>query len=176
MTECPLAELNKSIHLGIVVVDTVNHGVFICGPTASLFDIELDCFVKTRQSELFNTGHQLVARRLNGRVQGDGEGELLGKVCKATDSGNNTAGGNGKMACSDSEALRVVKGAKRFENVIKIIEGFTLPHKDDAGHALTKVLRDVKNLVDNLAGCKGASEAGESSCAKGATHSASSLG
>ena len=30
----------------------------------------------------------------------------------------------------------------------------------DAGHALTKVLRNVKNLVDNLAGCKGASEAG----------------
>ena len=34
----------------------------------------------------------------------------------------------------------------------------------------------MKNLVDNFAGCKGAGEAGESSCAKGATHSASSLG
>lgn len=175
MAERTLTELNKCVHLGVVVVDAVDHGVLVGGTTPGFLNVQLDCFMKARKRVFFHAGHELIARGLNGGVQGDSQGKLLGKIGKTTNPGNDSAGRNGKMTCTDGKALGIIEGSKGFENVVEVVEGLALAHENNARHALTKVLRNMENLVDDLAGGKGAGKAGETRCAKSAAHAASSL-
>ena len=109
VTQSPLAEVAKRLHLGVRVVDAFDHGVLVGWAATRLLGIELQCLMQAQQRVLFNARHDLVARGLDGGVQRDGERELLGNVGKLTDAGNNAAGGDGKVARADTDAVGIVK-------------------------------------------------------------------
>ena len=64
-----LAEVAERLHLRIRIVDAFDHGILIGRAAASLLGVELKRFVKAKQRVLLNTGHELIARRLDGGMQ-----------------------------------------------------------------------------------------------------------
>lgn len=86
-----LAEIDERLHLGIGVVDAIDHGELVRRTTPGILRVILQRLVKAKQGVLLHTGHQLVARGLNGGVQGDGEGELLVDLAEAIDAGDDAA-------------------------------------------------------------------------------------
>ena len=64
-----LTEVAERLHLGIRIVDAFDHGILIGRAAASLLGVELKRFVKAKQRVLLNTGHELIARRLDGGMQ-----------------------------------------------------------------------------------------------------------
>ena len=90
-----LAEVAERLHLGIRIVNAFDHGILIGRAAASLLGVELKRLVKAKQRVLLNTGHELIARRLNGGMQRNGKRELLGDIGKFANTGNNAAGGDG---------------------------------------------------------------------------------
>ncbi len=64
-----LAEVAERLHLGIRIVDAFDHGILIGRAAASLLGVELKRLVKAKQRVLLNTGHELIARRLDGGMQ-----------------------------------------------------------------------------------------------------------
>lgn len=170
------AELDERFHLRIVVVDAVYHRVFIRRATSGLFDILLNRLVKARQRVFLNTGHELVARALNGGMKGNRECELLGELGKALDSRDDAAGGDREVACADFKSTGGVQHAERVNNRIEVHEGFSLTHEDDAGNALAEIVGDVQHLVDHLLCRQRARESSEAGRAEGAAHGAARLG
>ena len=69
MAQGSRAELDKSFHLGVVVVYAVDHSVFVRRTTPRLLNVLLNGLVQARQRVFLNAGHQLVAGALNGGVQ-----------------------------------------------------------------------------------------------------------
>lgn len=69
MAQRTFAEVAKCLHLGVCVVDAVNHGVLIGRAATSLLGVELKGLVKAKQRVFLNARHDLVARRLNSRVK-----------------------------------------------------------------------------------------------------------
>ena len=171
-----LAEVAERLHLGIRIVYAFDHGILIGWAAASLFGVELKRLVKAEQRVLLNTGHELVARRLDGGVQGNGKRELLGDVGKFANAGNNTAGRYREVARSNTDAIGVVKNAQRLENLVVVSKRLALAHKDNARGALAKVVRYMKYLVDDLLSGQRALEAVETGGAKGAAHATARLG
>lgn len=106
-----LAEVAECLHLGVCVIDALDHGVFVCRTAAGLFGVELKGLVKAQKCVLLNARHEFIAGGLNGGVQRDGERELLGNVGKLTNTRNNAAGGDGEMTRSDTDSVRVIKDA-----------------------------------------------------------------
>ena len=94
MAQRALAEVAERLHLGVGVIDALDHGVFVCRTAAGLFGVELKGLVKAQKRVLLNARHELIARGLNGRVQRDGERELLGNVGKLANTRNDAAGGD----------------------------------------------------------------------------------
>lgn len=176
MAQRTFAEVAKCLHLGVCVVDAVNHGVLIGRAATSLLGIELKGLVKAKQRVFLNARHDLVARRLDSRVQRNGKGELLGDVGKLADTRNNTAGRDGEVACADADAVGIVENAQRLEDFVVVGEGLALAHEDDAGGALSKIVGDVQHLVDDLLGAQRALKAVKAGGAKGAAHAAAGLG
>ena len=109
MAQRALAEVTECLHLGVGVIDALDHGVFVRRSAAGLFGVELKSLVKAQKCVLLNARHEFIAGGLNGRVQRDGERELLRNVGKLTNTRNNTAGGDGEVARSDTDAVRVIK-------------------------------------------------------------------
>ena len=64
-----LAEVAERLHLGIRIVDAFDHGILIGWAAAGLLGVELKRLVKAKQRVLLNTGHELIARRLDGGMQ-----------------------------------------------------------------------------------------------------------
>lgn len=62
VAQCSLAEVAERLHLGVCIIDALDHGVFIGRAAASLFGVELKRLVKAKQRVLLNTGHELIAR------------------------------------------------------------------------------------------------------------------
>ena len=46
MAQRALTEVDERLHLGVVVVNAVDHGIFVGGSTARLLDVVLDRLVK----------------------------------------------------------------------------------------------------------------------------------
>lgn len=65
MAQRTLTEVDERLHLGIRIVDAVDHGELVRGATTGLLGVVLQRLMKTEQGVLLNTGHQLVARGLN---------------------------------------------------------------------------------------------------------------
>lgn len=145
-----LAEVAERLHLGVGVVDTLNHGVLIGWTAAGLFSVELKGLVEAQERVLLNARHELVARRLDSGVQRDGERELLGNICKLANSRDNAAGGNGKVTCSNADAIGVVEDAQRLEDLVVVGKRLALTHKNDTRCTLAKVVGDVEHLVNDL--------------------------
>ena len=103
-----LAEVAERLHLGVCVIDAIDHGIFVCRTAAGLFGVELKGLVKAQKRVLLDAWHKLIAGGLNGGVQRDGERELLRNVDKLTNTRNNAAGGDGEMTCSDTDTVRVI--------------------------------------------------------------------
>lgn len=91
VAERAAAEVDQGFHLGVRVVDSLNHGELIGGAAAGFFDVLLNGLMEARQRVLLDAGHKLVARALHGGVERDGKGELLGKLGESTDAGDDTA-------------------------------------------------------------------------------------
>ena len=175
MAQRALAEVDQRLHLGIRVVDTVDHGELVARSAARLLDVQLDGLVQAGERVLLHAGHELVARSLYGGVQRDGERELLGKLGEPSDTGDDTAGGDGQMARPDREAVGVVEDSQRGDGLVEVGERLALAHEDDARDPLVEVAGDVEHLVDDLAGGKGAGKPVEAGGAKRAPHGAARL-
>lgn len=175
VAECAAAEIDQGFHLGIGVVDAVDHGELVGRAASGLLDIRLNRLVQTGERVLLDAGHKLVAGALNSGMERDGERELLGELRKTLDTGNDAAGGNGQMAGADGVAIRIVEHAKRFDGRVEVRERLALPHEDDAGDALIKIHGDVADLIDDLLRAEGAREAVEARRAERATHGAARL-
>ena len=176
MAQRTLAEVTKCLHLGVRVVDAVNHGVLIGRAATGFLGVELKGLVKAEQRVLLNARHDFVARRLDSRVQRDGEGELLGDVSELADTRDNAAGRDREVTCADADAVGIVEYAQRLEDFVVVGEGLALAHEDDAGGALTKIVGDMQHLVDDLLGTQRTLEAVQAGGAKGAAHAAACLG
>lgn len=175
MAQRALTEVDQRLHLGIRVVDTVDHGKLVARSAARLLDVQLDGLVQAGERVLLHAGHELVARGLYGGVQRDGERELLGKLGEPSDTGDDTAGGDGQMARPDREAVGVVKDSQRGDGLVEVGERLALAHEDDTRDPLVEVAGDVEHLVDDLAGGKGAGKPVEAGGAKRAPHGAACL-
>ena len=171
-----LAEVAERLHLGIRIVDAFDHGILVGRAAASLLGVELKRLVKAKQRVLLNTGHELIARRLDGRMQGNGKRELLGDVGKFTNTGNNAAGRDGEVTSADTDAIGVVEDSQRLENLVVVGKRLALAHEDDARGALAKVVGYMKYLVDDLLSGQRALEPVETGSAKGTAHAAACLG
>ena len=132
MAKRALAEVAERAHLGIGVVDALDHGELIRWATTGLLRIELKSLVETRKGVFLDTGHQLVTGLLDSRVQRDGEGELLRLVGKGADAWDDARGGDGKVPRADSRALGGVEPPEGGERRVVVGERLSLPHEDDA--------------------------------------------
>ena len=150
VAKCAAAEIDQGFHLGIGVVDAVDHGELVGRAASGLLDIRLNRLVQAGERVLLDAGHQLVAGALNSGMERDGERELLGELRKTLDTGNDAAGGNGQMAGADGVAIRIVEHAERLDGRVEVRERLALPHEDDAGDALIKIHGDVTDLIDDL--------------------------
>lgn len=171
-----LAEVAEGEHLGVGVVHAVDHRILVRGAATSLLDIVLQRLVQAQERVLLDTGHELVARALDGGVERDGEGELLGELGKLANAGDNAAGRDREVARADVKAVGAVEHAQCLDHRVVVGEGLALAHKDHAGDALAKIALHVQNLVYDLLDGKGARKAGEAGSAKRAAHAAASLG
>lgn len=109
VTQRSLAEIAERLHFGVRIVDAFDHGILIGRAAARLLGVELKRLVKAEQRVLLNTGHELIARRLDGGMQGNGKRELLGDVGKFANTGNNTARGDGEVTGTDTDAVRALR-------------------------------------------------------------------
>lgn len=73
-----MTEVYESLHLGVVVVYAVDHGVFVRGAATGLLDVVLNSFVEAQERVLLYTRHKLIAGGLHSGMQGDCQSELLG--------------------------------------------------------------------------------------------------
>lgn len=171
-----LAEVAERLHFGIRIVDAFDHGILIGRAAASLLGVELQRFVKAKQRVLLNTGHELIARRLDGGMKGNGKRELLGDVGKFANTGNNAAGRDGEVTSADTDAVGVVEDSQRLENLVVVGKRLALAHEDNARGALAKVVGYMKYLVNDLLSGQRTLEAVETGSAKGAAHATACLG
>ena len=139
MAQRTLAEVAKCLHLGVRVVDAVNHGVLIGRAATGFLGVELKGLVKAEQRVLLNARHDLVTRRLDSRVQRNGKRKLLGDVGKLADARDNAAGRDREVTCTDTDAVGIVENAQRLEDFVIVGKRFALAHEDDAGGALAKI-------------------------------------
>ena len=171
-----LAEVAKRLHLGIRIVDAFDHGILIGRAAAGLLGVELKRLVQAEQRVLLNTGHKLIACRLDGGMQRHGKRELLGDVGKFANSRNNAAGRDGEVTGADTDAIGVVEDSQRLENLVVVGKRLALAHEDNARGTLAKVVGYMKHLVDDLLSCQRALEAVKAGGAKGTAHATACLG
>ena len=105
MAESALAEVAKSEHLRVGVVHTVDHRVLVRGAATGLLDIILQRLMQAQKRVLLYTGHELVARALDGGMERDGKGELLRELGELANTGDNAAGRDRKVASADVETV-----------------------------------------------------------------------
>lgn len=124
-----MAEVDQSLHLGVGVVDALDHSELIARSTTGLLDIGLESLVEAEERVLLHAGHELVARALDRGVKGHREGELLGELGEALDAGDDATGGDGQVPCADGEAVGVVEDAQGFDGLVEVGEGSPWPMK-----------------------------------------------
>ena len=100
--------------------------------------------MKAKQRVLLNTGHELIARRLDGGMQRNGKRELLGDVGKFANTGNNATGRDSEVTSADTDAIGVVEDSQRLENLVVVGKRLALAHEDNARGALAKVVGYMK--------------------------------
>ena len=171
-----LAEVAECLHLGIRIVDAFDPGILLGRAAASLLGVELKRLVKAEQRVLLNTGHELIARRLDGGMQGNSKCELLRDVGEFANTGNNAAGRDGEVTGADTDAIGVVEDSQSLENLVVVGKRLALAHEDNARGTLAKVVGYMKYLVDDLLSCQRALEAVKAGGAKGAAHATACLG
>ena len=176
MAKRAFAEVTEREHLGVSVIHAIDHCILVRWSATSLLDIVLQRLMQAQECVLLYTGHELVARALDGGVEGDGEGELLGELGKFANAGDNAAGRDRKVARADVEAIGAVEHAQGLDHSIVVGKRLALAHKDHAGDALAKITLHVQDLVYNLLRSEGTREAGKAGGAKGAAHTATRLG
>ena len=176
MRQSSTAEIAKGVELWLRIVNTTDEGIFVRWAATSGLNILAHDFVKVRERVLLHAGHENVARRLNGGVKGDSEGELLGLFGEAPDHRNDSAGRDGKVARTDAKTVRGVEHAQGFEDFVVVIEGLALTHHDDAGSARLEILADMDDLIINFRCGERAGEAALSGGAEDAPHAATRLG
>lgn len=170
-----LAEVAERLHFGIRIVDAFDHGVLIGRTASSLLSVELQRLMKAQERVLLNAGHELIARRLDGRMQGNGKRELLGDVGKFANTGNNAAGRDGEVTSADTDAIGVVEDSQCLENLVVVGKRLALAHEDNARGALAKVVGYMKYLINDLLSGQRALEAVETGSAKSTAHATASL-
>lgn len=170
------SEVAQCGQLLLGVVDAADESVLVGRASAGPVDIGLHGVPEAQQREALDARHQVVARALNGGVEGDGERELLGFLGELMDHGNESAGGDGEVTSTDAGAVRGVEEAKGLQRLIVVGERLSLAHEDDAGDALAKVVSDMANLLVDLRRLERAGEACLACGAEGAAHATSGLG
>lgn len=98
-------EVTEGGKLLLAVVDTLDECIFVGGPAPRLVHVFAHDVIEVEQGVLAHAWHEHVSCALHGRVEGYGEGELLGFVCEALDHGNDATGGNGEVSSADSRTL-----------------------------------------------------------------------
>ena len=176
MSQGATGEVAQSGQLLLGVVDAADESVLVGRATTGPVDVGLHGVPEAQQREALDARHQVVARALNGRVEGDGERELLGLLRKLVDHGDKTAGGDGEVTGTDTSAVRGVEEAKGLQRLIVVGERLSLAHEDDAGDALAKVVAGVANLLVDLGRLERAGETRLARGAEGAAHATSCLG
>ena len=176
MAKRALAEVAKGEHLRVGIIHTVDHRVLVRGAATGLLDIILQRLMQAQKRVLLYTGHELVTRALDGGMERDGKGELLGELGELANTGDNAAGRDSKVTSADVEAVGAVEHAQSLDYGVVVGKGLALAHKDHAGDALAKIALHVQDLVYDLLRAKGTREAGEAGSAKRAAHAAASLG
>ena len=171
-----LAEVAQRLHLGVCVVDALNHGVLIGWTATGLFSVELKGLVEAQECVLLNARHQLVARRLDSGVQRDGERELLGDICKLANSRDNAAGRNSKVTCSNADAIGVVEDTQRLEDLVVVGKRLALTHEHDTRCSLAKVVGDMEHLVNDLLCGQRTLKAVQAGSAECTSHATAGLG
>lgn len=76
-------------------------------------------------------GHDLRALLIGCGVERDGEGDGDVHIRKSADLGHDAAGGQRDMTVADIDAVGVVYKAKKFDNIIVVIEGLADAHHND---------------------------------------------
>lgn len=150
MAERSSTEVDESLHLRIGVVDAVDHSELVRWAATGLLDIQLDGLMETRKRVLLDSGHELIARALDGGVERDGEGELLGQLCEAADAGDYAAGRDSEVSGADCESIRIVEDSQRFDDCVEVGEWLTLAHENDARNALTEIAGNMQDLIDHF--------------------------
>ena len=160
MAEGAATEVAEGPELGIRVVDAGHESILVGGAPPRLRDIGTQHVIEVHERPAPDAGHEGVARCLDGRVQGDGERELLGLVGKLGDSGNHATGRDREVTRADAKACGGgVEVPQRRHGGVVVCEGLSLSHEHDARHALTKVVADMHDLVEDLVGRERAREA-----------------
>lgn len=169
VAERPGAEVDQSLHLGIGVVDAVDHGKLVRWAAAGLLNIELDGLVEPGKRVLLHARHELVACSLDGRVQRNRKRKLFGKLSESANAGDNATGGDGEMARSDGESIGIVERSQRVDRSVEVSEGLTLTHEDNARNALAEVTGDMEHLIDHFLSRQRMGKAGKAGRTKGAS-------
>lgn len=69
MAKGAFAEIAKGIHLGIRVVDSIDHGEFVGRSPARRLDVALKGLMKPEKRVFLHSRHELIAGGLNSGVQ-----------------------------------------------------------------------------------------------------------
>lgn len=143
-------EVDERLHLRIGVVDAIDHGELVRRAATGLLDIQLNGLMETRKRVLLDSGHELVARALDGGVERDGEGELLGQLGEAPDARDYAAGRDSEVTGADCESIRIVEDSQCFDDCVEAGEWLALAHENDACHALAEIAGDMQDLIGHF--------------------------
>ena len=168
-------EVPQGGQLLVGVVDAGDEGVLVGRPPSRGVDVGLHGIPEAEQRPALDAGHEDVSRPLDGRVEGDGQGELLGLLREAVDLGNHAARGDGEVPGPDAERVRVVEEPEGLERLVIVREGLALPHENDAAHPGPEVVLDVDDLLVYLLCDERARKAAASRGAERAVHRTTSL-
>ena len=134
------AKITEGSDLVVAVVNASDEGVLIAWAPSGLVDVLVHDVIEVDERVLSNTRHKHIPSPLHSRVKRHGQGELLGFVGKPLYHGNDAAGRDRKVACSDACPIGGVKPAEGREGFRVVCKGFTLAHEDGTRDTAPKVI------------------------------------
>ena len=132
----PRRSSGHRLGVGISVVDPRDQGDLVADPPARHPGV-----LAGRRHHLLHRPapverDQDVPERIACRVQADGERELGAKRGQAADAGHHAGRGDGDVPGAQAEAVRIVQGIHRSQDVIEVEQRLPHPHEHDVGQPL----------------------------------------